>query len=97
MFEIKEYVNNRFGIMEVAINKRDKSIYFPEKFIRKCLDVRNKNLPYCSDMYDKNTRESYIYLFEVFEYIKYSKCKDEIRWKFGEWLKDIILDCAKLI
>ncbi|MDO4282338.1 MAG: hypothetical protein Q4D02_01765 [Clostridia bacterium] len=97
MVECKEYNHKRFGIMEVIINKEHKSIHFPEKFIRKCLDVRNKDLPNCSDMWDENTGEAYIYLFEVFEYIKYSKCVDETRHVFNEWLEEIILDCAKLI
>lgn len=46
----KGYKHEEFGTMEVIINREQKSIHFPENFIRKCLNVKNKNLPFCSDM-----------------------------------------------
>lgn len=93
----EEYKHRKFGTMEVIINREQKSIHFPENFIRKCLDVRNKELPLNSDMWSKNTDEVYIYLAEVFDYIKYSKCPEEDRWEFNEWLEEIVYGCAKLI
>lgn len=89
-----EFNNEKFGAMEVLIT--EDGILFPEQKIRKYLDVLNKELPLvCDSVSDDGT--AWIYLFEVFEYIRYAKVKQETRWDFEEWISDIIKDCSKLL
>ena len=38
-----------------------------------------------------------IEICDLFEYLRYAKVDEEIRWDFEEWISEIILDCAKLI
>lgn len=95
MFIDISFKHRKFKEMEVSIFKEDKRILFPEKYIREVLDVRNQNLPMCSDTWSKET--SYIDIYEVFEYLRYAKVDEEKRWDFEEWISEIILDCAKLI
>lgn len=95
MFIDVSFKHRRFKEMEALIFKEDRRIVFPEKYIRRILNVKNENLPMCSDIGDKET--SYIDIHEIFEYIRYAKVDEETRLDFEEWISDIILDCAKLI
>lgn len=83
-----EFDNEKFGAMEVLIT--EDGVLFPEQKIRKYLNVLNKELPLVCD-------SVWIYLFEIFEYIRYAKVKRETRWDFEEWISDIIKDCSKLL
>lgn len=89
-----EFKNERFGTMEVIVG--DGEMYFPENFIRKILNVKNKELPLACDSVT-NEGTALIYLYELFEYIRYAKVTKETIWVFEEWIADIIKDCSKLL
>lgn len=93
MYKIIEFSHKDFGRMEVLIGEGN--MMFSDVFLRKCLDVKNTQLPWCAEISDKDT--AWIRLFEVFEYIRYAKVKEETRWDFEEWISDIIKDCSKLL
>lgn len=88
-----EFSHYKFGRMEVLLGEG--RILFSHNFFKKCLKVKNKELPNASDTYSE--RDSCVELFEVFEYIKYSKVDEKTRWEFEEWLADVIKDCSKLL
>lgn len=88
-----EFSHYKFGRMEVLLGEG--RMLFSHNFLKKSLDVRNKDLPWCSDTYSKD--DSCVELFEIFEYIKYAKIDEETRHLFEEWLADVIKDCSKLL
>lgn len=90
-----EFSHYKFGRMEVIL--QEGNILFSNNFLKKCLEVRNTKLPYCSDTCTKNKNEAWVYLFEVFEYIRYARVDEDTRYMFEEWLEDIIEDCSKLL
>lgn len=92
-YKCVEFSHYKFGRMEVLLGEG--RMLFSHNFLVKNLDVRNKELPWCSDTYDKE--DSWIQLFEVFEYIKYAKIDEKIRYLFEEWIADVIMDCSKLL
>lgn len=85
--------HEKFGEMEVLLE--EDRMLFSDKFLRKCLDVKNKQLPWCAEV--DNDGDAWVELFEVFEYIRYARTDEETRWCFNEWISDIIKDCSKLI
>ncbi len=93
MYKCIEFSHYKFGTMEVILGEG--RMLFSHNYLKKCLKVRNKELPNASDTYSKD--DSKVELFEVFEYIKYAKADDELRWEFEEWLADVIKDCSKLL
>lgn len=90
-----EFNYEKFGRMEVLILPEENRILFSDKFLRKCLDVKNKQLPWASDIWSDD--DSYVELFEVFEYIRYARADEETRNLFEEWIADVIKDCSKLL
>lgn len=85
------FVHSKFKNLEVFISQEEKIIMFEEEEISKMLKVTNENLiSACSygGMLEIN---------DLFEYIRYAKVDEDTRWQFEEWIKEIILDCAKLI
>ena len=92
MYKSYNFEHKNFGMMEVIIGEG--RILFSHNFLKKCLKVKNKELPNASNTYSQD--DLWVELFEVFEYIKYSKVDEETRWEFEEWLEDIIRDCVKL-
>lgn len=93
MFKIVEFSHKYFGRMEVMLT--EDRMLFSDQFLRNCLSVKNNQLPNCSDIGDEES--AWVDLFEVFEYVRHAKARDEIRWDFEEWIADIIKDCSKLL
>ena len=85
------FVHRRFKNLEVFISEEDKIIMFEEKEIRKILNIQNKHLV------SSSSYGGMIEICDLFEYLRYAKVDEEIRWDFEEWISEIILDCAKLI
>ena len=85
MYKCIEFSHYKFGRMEVLLGEGD--MLFSNNFLRKCLAVKNKELPNSSDLYSKD--DSWVQLFEVFEYIRYAKVEEESRYLFEEWISDI--------
>ena len=92
-YKCVEFSHYKFGRMEVLLGEG--RMLFSHNFLAKNLDVRNKNLPWCSDTYDGD--DVCVQLFEVFEYIKYARTDEETRRLFEEWIADVIKDCSKLL
>lgn len=92
-YKCVEFSHYKFGRMEVLLGEG--RMLFSHNFLKKSLDVKNKNLPWCSDTHSKD--DSCVQLFEVFEYIRYAKTNEETRHLFEEWLADVIKDCSKLL
>lgn len=90
-----EFSHEKFGRMEVLILPEENRILFSDKFLRKSLNVKNKQLPWASDIWSDD--DSYVELFEVFEYIRYARVNEEMRFFFEEWIADVIKDCSKLL
>lgn len=93
MCKCVEFSHYKFKKMEVLLGEG--RMLFSHNFLKKSLDVRNKELPLASDTWDKD--DAYVELFEVFEYIKYAKTDEETRYLFEEWLADVIKKCSKLL
>ena len=93
MYKCVEFSHFKFGRMEVILGEG--RMLFSHNFLKKCLEVKNQELPNCSEMHDEN--DSWIELFEVFEYIRYAKIDGENRYFFEEWIADVIKDCSKLL
>lgn len=91
--DVLDFEHKEFESMEVFIVPEEKRILFSNNSLKKNLDVRNKNLPQCSDTHSES--DIYVDLHEVFEYIKYSKINEDRRKLFEEWLEEIILECLK--
>lgn len=95
MHKYIEFSYEKFGRMEVLILPEENRILFSDKFLRKCLDVKNKELPWASDIWTDD--DVYVELCEVFEYIRYAKVDKDTRWDFEEWISEVIMDCSKLL
>lgn len=93
MYRCIGFGHEKFGEMEVVIG--DGRILFSNNYLKDVLKVKNKELPWASDISSKD--DCLVDLKEVFEYIRYSKAEQETRWEFEEWIEDVIKDCAKLI
>lgn len=93
MYKCIGFSHCKFGTMEVLLGEN--RMLFSDMFLRKCLDVRNKQLPWCADVGDKSG--AWVELFEVFEYIRYARTDEETRNLFEEWISDVITDCSKLL
>lgn len=90
-----EFSHEKFGRMEVLLLPDEERMLFSHNFLRKSLNVKNTNMPYCSDIWSDEDR--WIDLFEVFEYVKYARTDEETRHLFEEWIADVIKDCSKLL
>lgn len=93
MYKSVEFSHYNFGRMEVILGEG--RMLFSHNFLKKSLDVKNKELPNASNMHDEN--DTWVELFEVFEYIRYAKIDEEFRYLFEEWIADVIMDCSKLL
>lgn len=93
MYKCIEFSHDKFGRMEVILGEN--RMLFSHNFLKSSLDIRNKELPNSSNTYDEN--DSWIELFEVFEYIRYARTDEDTRNFFEEWLADVIKDCSKLL
>ncbi len=89
-FTLKNFKDKDLGKIEVLVGEG--RILFPDITLRKLLDVKNTNIPYCATVSDKKTL--WVDTFEVFEYIKYARVNEEKRFLFEEWLEEIIVMCA---
>lgn len=95
MYKCIGFGHEKFGEMEVMILPEENRMLFSDKFLRKCLDVKNKQLPWCGEV--SNDGDVWVELSEVFDYIRYARTDEETRWLFNEWISEIIMDCSKLL
>ena len=95
MFKLIEFSYKKFGRMKVMILPDENRILFSDKFLRKCLDVKNTKLPWASDIWGDDG--CWVDFVEVFEYIRYARTDEETRNDFEEWISEVIMDCSKLL
>ena len=74
------FEHRKFGMMEISII--DGRILFSNNYLKDVLKVKNKELPWASDISSED--DCLVDFKEVFEYIRYSKADEETRWEFEE-------------
>ncbi len=85
------FTHGHLGNISIVIMSEEKEILFFDDELRNKLNIQTKKM-ISSDNYSGMVEVS-----DLFEYFRFSKLSLYDRVEYENWIKDIILDCAKLI